>query len=116
MIVGQDMVRTFFLVALFISVSGRAAPIVTIGAGAESCGAWTANRAQGGWAAAQDEQWVLGFVSGHAVATGDDVLRRADAEGIWAETDNVCRRWPLKHIADAVQDVQVALYSLGRNP
>jgi hypothetical protein len=78
-----------------------------IGAGAASCGTWTADRQQRSTGrhslSLMDEQWVLGFLSGIAVMGDESVdpLRRMDAEGVWAWVDNYCQAHPIETISSA---------------
>ena len=73
-----------------------------IGAGIDSCGRWTADRQPvRGVSAAQDEQWVLGFLSAIGYATADGPLDGVDAQAVLAWVDNYCRANPLDHIMDA---------------
>ena len=82
------------------------AAFVEIGAGLDSCGTWTADRrSPGGSAALQDEQWVLGFLTGAAdIGPIDaDPMRDVDAHAIWAWIDNYCRAKPLDKIIKAAE-------------
>jgi hypothetical protein len=67
-----------------------------------SCGTWTADRRQRSGGALQDEQWVLGFLSGVGYE-GYDPLNGMDAEGVWAWIDNYCREHPIEQIIAAAE-------------
>jgi hypothetical protein len=74
----------------------------SIGAGAESCGAWTSARHTRSF---QVMQWALGFLSGVGFVGRDsaDPLRGMDAEGVWAWIDNYCQANPIKDVVDAAE-------------
>jgi hypothetical protein len=74
-----------------------------IGTGNDSCGTWTADRRVGGRAAGQDQQWILGFLSGISYEGSEDVdtLKGMDAEGVFAWMDNYCQAHPIEDIIDA---------------
>lgn len=94
-----------------ISGLGAAAAYHQIGAGIDSCGTWTADRSNPrGVAALQDEQWVVGFLSGVGFVNqdGDDPLIGVDAEAVWAWIDNYCHANPLASIARAAAQFYMA--------
>lgn len=77
----------------------------SMGAGALSCGSWSANRLNpSSVSAVADEEWALGFLSGigYVGRDGADPLRDIDAEGVWGWLDNYCKANPIEHIGDAV--------------
>jgi hypothetical protein len=74
-----------------------------IGVGLNSCGTWTANRAQPNSIGARlSEQWVVGFLFGAAsLGPAVDPMNNTDAEGVWAWIDNYCHANPLDTISIA---------------
>ena len=88
---------------LMVSIAVRPADAVRfIGAGTGSCGTWTADRTKNGVAARQDEQWMVGYLSGVGGWTTDlDPLKNVDAKAVWAWMDNYCRAHPMIKIMDA---------------
>ena len=100
----RNIVVCMMLVSAFSIGSARAQEYTAIGAGADSCGTWTANRSSpNGNERIAGDQWVLGFLSGIGFM-GDmtiDPLNGMDAQGVWAWIDNYCRANPIDEIADA---------------
>jgi hypothetical protein len=92
-------------VALGLMVALAAPPahaVHIIGVGVQSCRTWTADRRQGGSAASQDKQWVVGFLSGAATWSPDlNPMEGIDANAVFAWVDNYCRAHPLVKIIDA---------------
>jgi hypothetical protein len=78
------------------------ADVTVIGMGPYSCGSWTTDRTSRSGAARQDEQWVLGYMSGAAVwGSNLDPLNGLDGDAVWAWMDNYCRAHPLVPIDNA---------------
>jgi hypothetical protein len=82
------------------------AAFVAVGAGLDSCATWTADRqVPAAGPALQDEQWVVGFLTG--IADGGlidaDPMRGVDAQAVWAWIDNYCRANPLDKILRAAE-------------
>jgi hypothetical protein len=97
--------RAFLLaVILTIGLCHEADAITVIGVGAvSSCGTWETARSSGysfGY-----EQWVVGFLSGVAMASGNDFLSGTDADGIWKWIDRYCAAHPLDMIATAASEL-----------
>jgi hypothetical protein len=109
------MLAAVFLAAALVCGAAPARAYNVIGGGVDSCGTWTADRGayvpggpatQGGQAALQDVQWVLGFLSGVSMMgalTPKPVkpFNNVDADGVLAWIDNYCRARPLEMIVDA---------------
>jgi hypothetical protein len=68
------------------------------GAGGKSCGAWTSEKANSPASSYQNQQWVLGFVSG--AGWSENRSYEADADGMLGWIDNYCKENPLKDIGD----------------
>jgi hypothetical protein len=93
-------------VALAIAlITDSAEAFKIIGAGVDSCGTWTADRRQQSGAALQDEQWVVGFLSGIGYRGDDDSdpLKGMDAQGVWAWIDNYCLAHPIETVSTAAK-------------
>ena len=94
------IVLTYIVTAFAAQAQGT----LMIGSGNVSCGTWTADRRYPAASnALQDEQWVVGFLSGTAFIhlNGDDPLRGLDAQAIWAWIDNYCGAHPLEQVQEA---------------
>ncbi|RSZ47733.1 MULTISPECIES: hypothetical protein [unclassified Variovorax] len=85
------------LIALFATPFAHA---VTIKAMA-SCGKWISDREADGSVAITNAYWVMGFLSGQAVATGKEVLKGTDASSVMLWMDNYCRKNPLNDSGEA---------------
>ena len=98
----------YILVCLALSgLVGGAVPAGAynlIGAGTDSCGTWLRDHHRHDTDAAhQDDQWVLGFLSGIGFVAdkGDNPLNGVDADAVWAWIGNYCRANPLVSINGA---------------
>ena len=92
------------IVAAWLGGASQASAYNLIGAGADFCGRWTADRRlPQNHAAAQDEQWALGFLSGigYVGQKGDNPLDGLDAQAVFAWFDNYCQANPLLNIGRA---------------
>ena len=68
-----SLAALIFLLSSGVPSSSRAAMV--IGVGVDSCGKWTTDRAQrNSWSAAQDEQWVLGYLSAIGQSGGPEPM------------------------------------------
>lgn len=84
-------------------------PKRVIGAGLDSCEAWTAARQADGVAARAAEQWVVGYLSGIGQWGKDvDPLHGLDAERVWAAIDTYCRLKPRDPIGEAATQLVFA--------
>jgi len=81
---------------IILSVSTPSVALSTLGDMA--CPKWTSNRADAA-SALRSRSWLVGFMTGLAVASQTDVLRDADAESIALWMDNYCRTRPLDTVA-----------------
>src|ERR1700733_6651247 len=102
---GQRMRPTSALLAasMLLGFTAQASSHLYIGDGANSCGAWTQERAQDSQRVQLWKGWVLGFVSGvnNISDQHPDFLKQVDAPAIYAWIDNYCRSNPLDHVFDA---------------
>jgi hypothetical protein len=74
-----------------------------LGAGASSCGTWTADRSAK--TANDDVQWVLGFLSAYNTFGPDpshNISHSTDVNGVLGWIDNYCREHPLAMMVEAV--------------
>lgn len=69
--------------------------------GGVSCGNWVTARIQNTTVASGYSFWMLGFLSGRAVATNIDILKKPDYQSINLWVDNYCRANPLMTLVDA---------------
>jgi hypothetical protein len=91
---------------VLLSLPAQAQTYNLIGSGTGSCGTWSADRRQPPPVAFQDEQWVLGFLSGIGFVGdgGDNPLNGVDAAAVWGWMDNYCQAHPLESIATAAKN------------
>ena len=68
--------------------------------GAPSCGTWVKNRPNHDWSSLVDQSWLLGYLSGVAVAGNQDFLH-TDNDSLFLWIDNYCQGNPLDHLFDA---------------
>lgn len=62
--------------------------------GDRSCGKWSA-RKQNPYTEASSEAWLMGYMTGLAIASEKDVLADTDGESMILWMDNYCRTHPL---------------------
>ncbi len=104
-----------FLVALVLTVP--AAAMTIRGAGTFNCGTWTSDHSAQpkdlkiAIETAEIEQWVLGYMVGHAAESGLDVLKDVDGSGIKAAMDQECAKTPLSRIDEAADRVILELFA-----
>jgi hypothetical protein len=79
-----------------------------IGIGADSCGTWTADRANRNQASA-DTEWVLGYVAGVGFLSGSDPLSGLDFGAVTSWVNNYCAARPLDLIFDAATALAIEL-------
>lgn len=85
------------VVALLTAMPMTAPAVTAMGHGTVSCGTWLANKTPA------QRAWVLGYLSGAAAFSDQDVLAPAsiDPEGLFAWIDSYCRGHPLDTLTDA---------------
>lgn len=98
---------TSLLVLGFCSAGAeRALAYHEVGAGVDTCATWAADRqAPRGAPALQDEQWVLGFLTGvgFAGSDADDPLNGVNAASVWNWVDDYCKTHPADKIVTAAR-------------
>ena len=68
--------------------------------GAPSCGTWIEERPQQNFRAISVEAWLVGFLSGIAAASNEDILHGTDNASLFLWMNNWCRANPLKDVFD----------------
>lgn len=98
----SQMKKLILTVSVFLSLSGvsLSSSAVTV-MGGVSCGNWVAARIQNTATASGYSLWMLGYLSGRAVSTNIDILKKPDYQSIDLWLDNYCRATPLMTLADA---------------
>ncbi len=87
--------RLLFVVLVVAGCAGAA----TI-RGVPSCAYWMQDREPGGRSSYFNAMWLVGYLSGAAVHSEEDILRNADSEWIAAWMDNYCKANPSKNVAE----------------
>ncbi len=95
------MLKRLLLASVMLVSIGASAHANTIrGAGAVSCGTWTANRNDGQHGVDVIMlHWALGYLS----AQSEDILKNIDANGILYWLDDVCKRNPTIQFSYALE-------------
>lgn len=92
------------LIAIAIGFSTNSYAVMT--RGYASCGQWVTSRADEDkhWATVGAfTSWELGFLSGMALITQDDILKNVDAASVQLWLDNYCKEHPLDSTYEAGQ-------------
>ena len=93
--------RRTLAIAVLLSASSLSAHAVEV-KGPWSCGEWIRYRAeQNSWQYVSEVNWLIGYLSGLAVARNKDFLVGTDVESIELWVDNYCRANPLARVDDA---------------
>lgn len=66
--------------------------------GDRTCGKWIANKSNLS-ASSYDRTWLVGYMTGLAVALQTDILQQPDGESIFLWMDNWCRANPLSNLS-----------------
>lgn len=98
------MNRNALRVGCIVLASGTFAASSPAGAGVEarqapSCGEWIIHREKSDTLALGNASWLLGYLSGMAVAGGKDFLAGADNASIYKWMDDYCRKNPLRDLS-----------------
>jgi hypothetical protein len=99
-----------FGVALVVAVGISSAASDSFGVtvrGSQSCGVWLSVQQKN--ARLQSETWLIGFLSGIAVALDSNFLKGTDNESIFLWMDNFCRKNPLEQIGNGASELAVEL-------
>ena len=100
----KNLIKVFVLASALVSTSGYGGDTV-IGAGTNSCGAWTKAIDEDPSLHSQRQVWVLGFLSGVNAIWQKDILVEYDGEDLIAWIDNYCKENPLDRIASAASSL-----------
>ncbi len=100
------------LALIALSLTAHSASALTI-RGARSCGDWVQGRTADRNTHA--EAWLVGYLSGRAVASGVDLLKGTDNPSLFLWMDNFCRAQPLKDIEDGASELVPELTRKARN-
>jgi hypothetical protein len=97
------MNRNALVVGCIVLASGIFAVSSPADAGVEarqapSCGEWIVHREKSDTLALGNASWLLGYLSGIAVAGGKDFLAGADNASIYKWMDSYCRKNPLRDL------------------
>ena len=89
-------VKVLFLASVLALASFGADAVETIGD--RSCGKWIEVRKATTWNTLEVQAWLIGYLSGLAVASNKDIAKGTDNESIHAWMDNYCKSNPLKYL------------------
>ena len=65
---------------------------------APSCGEWIVHREKSDTLSLGNASWLLGYLSGMAVASGKAYLSGTDNSSIYKWMDSYCRKYPLRDL------------------
>jgi len=66
---------------------------------APSCGEWIVHREKSDTLALGNASWLLGYLSGIAIAGGKDYLAGSENSSLYKWMDNYCRKHPLRDVS-----------------
>jgi hypothetical protein len=97
------MLLLLVTLAIALPAGSVAQQYQVVGAGATTCGAWSANRRSNSQVWYVQNGWVLGFLSGVGFMGGGvtNPLRGLDADAVAGWLDNHCKAHPLENLATA---------------
>ena len=99
----MNTARTLVLVLLLPLILTTAVQAITL-KGSRSCGQWVAARAgTNDIERLATEAWLVGYLSGLAMAYQEDTLNGIDNESLFLWTDNYCKESPLNRLAQSGQ-------------
>ncbi|MBP0624006.1 hypothetical protein [Cupriavidus consociatus] len=93
------MKKTLAAVIAALAMQAPPAHAITV-VGTPSCGTWVAERAKNDWLNVKNIAWLVGYLTGMAVATDVDALKNTDNESLYLWMDNWCRGNPLKNVSE----------------
>jgi hypothetical protein len=103
------MLKVFVVTAsLLLPTSSLNAGATIVGAGSQSCSAWT-NRIKNAVVKGAFESWVAGFVSGLNVSGDREIVGGGDFAAIVAWMDQRCKSHPTDQIGIAALDLAMQL-------
>jgi hypothetical protein len=92
--------RAFLLSSLLALGIHMHAGAITV-FGSRTCGDWIQNKNEGGVADAAQGNWLMGYMSGIAIGTGEDVLSNTSAASMELWVSNYCAKNPLDRVSRA---------------
>ncbi len=84
---------------LVASFNAAAAPAGIEARQAPSCGEWVVHRSKSDTLALGNASWLLGYLSGIAIANGKDYLAGTENAAIYKWMDDYCKRNPLRDVS-----------------
>lgn len=69
--------------------------------GSRTCGEWIENKNAGGIADAAQGNWLMGYMSGIAIGTGNDALNNTSPASMELWVANYCTKNPLDRVGKA---------------
>lgn len=60
---------------------------------------WLSDRQERGWQATTTEAWLVGYLTGLAMAFEKDILKGTDNPSVFAWMDNRCKANPLSNLS-----------------
>jgi hypothetical protein len=84
------VLRPIVLLIALVSCLSSTAAAVTL-RGAQPCGTWLSDRKQSGLGSLTNEAWVVGYLSGRAVAEKSEVLKGNNNASLFNWLDKWCR-------------------------
>jgi hypothetical protein len=101
--------KTFALLLVLLTFSSTAgAGSTIIGAGSQTCTAWT-NRKKNAVVKGSFESWLVGFISGLNISGERDIVGGGDFDAITAWMDKRCLATPSERIGIAALDLGMEL-------
>ena len=83
--------------------------VTFMGSGTISCGSYLKEKESMQFVHLGNISWIVGFLSGVASASGDDVLKNTDSNAIEAAVTKYCQENPLQNVMDASTNVYFQL-------
>ncbi len=88
-----------FLLVSSIGAVAHAADGAVEARQAPSCGEWVAHREKSDTLALGNASWLLGYLSGLAIAGGRDYLAGTENVALYKWMDDYCRKNPLRNVS-----------------
>ena len=101
------------IVLMLLSASAAEAGSTLVGAGSQTCSAWT-NRKKNPVVKGSFESWLVGFISGLNVSGERNMIGGGDFDSIVAWMDDRCRATPGDRIRIAALDLGMELAKRAR--
>lgn len=82
--------------------------------GATTCGTWIKERRDDRYPSWSNERWLIGYLSGIAIARHQNILGGIDNYSIYMWMDNFCRENPIKNTAEGAQEIYLQIIKSNR--